>query len=141
VLPAAETLAADSPAADPPPSEPAAYVFDPDPAVIRAGLVGLFADRLGAVPVDHGVAFLTGPEPVRSPFARYFAVEHAAPFHVGKLRDYLREWRVGRVTVMKRAVELDVNDVTRKLKLNGPGHRVVILTRVLGRPWAVVCSD
>jgi SAM-dependent methyltransferase len=138
VLPGAESLSAEAAADDPPPSEPRGYVFDPDPAVIRAGLTGLLAAQLGAAAVDWGVALLTGPAPVRSPFAACYRVEHAAPFHLGKLRDYLRERRVGRVTALKRASELDVDEVTRKLKLDGPEHRVVILTRSGGRPWVIV---
>jgi hypothetical protein len=138
VLPGPYVLLADERAEDPPPEEPQEYVFDPDPAVIRAGLTGLLAERLNAAPVDAGVAFLTGHCPVTSPFAVCYQVEHAAPFHLAKLRDYLRERRVGRVTVLKRASELDADEVTRKLKLDGPEHRVVILTRSGGKPWAVV---
>ncbi|HJZ60051.1 MAG TPA: hypothetical protein VKE74_34230 [Gemmataceae bacterium] len=139
VLPGPYTLAAEESPPEPPPAEPQDYVFDPDPAVIRAGLLPLLAEQLDAVPVDHGVAFLTGLNLVRSPFAACHAVEHAAPFHLGKLRDYLRQRRVGRLRVLKRAVEMDVNEVTRKLKLDGPDHRVVVLTRSMGRPWVIVC--
>lgn len=140
VLPATATLSAEDSPVEPPPSSPAGYVFDPDPTVVRAGLVGRLAEQLGAVPVDHGIAFLTGPTAVASPFARNFAVEHAAPFHLGKLRDYLRQRQVGRATLMKRAVELDADDVQRKLKLSGSEHRTVILVRSMGKPWVVVCS-
>lgn len=140
VLPGPHTLAAEEAIPDPPAREIGDYVFDPDAAVIRAGLVGLLAEQLGAAAVDHGVAFLTGPEPVRSPFADCYRVEHAAPFHAGRLRDYLREHRVGRLTVLKRAVELDVNEVTRKLKPEGPDHRVLVLTRCLGTVTAIVCE-
>src|SRR5439155_11113770 len=121
------------------PAAVGAVLYDPDPAVIRAGLLPLLAEQLGAVPVDHGVAVLTGPAVVRSPFADAYLVEHAAPFHLGRLRDYLRERHVGRLTVLKRAVALDVNEVTRKLKLAGDGHRVLVLTRSMGRTVAVVC--
>jgi hypothetical protein len=140
VLPGPHTLAADEVTPDPPPSGVGAVLYDPDPAVIRAGLLPLLAEQLGAVPVDHGVAVLTGPAAVRSPFADAYTVEHAAPFHVGKLRDYLRARHVGRVTVLKRAVDLDVNEVTRKLKLEGDGHRVLVLTRSLGKQVAVVAE-
>ena len=140
MLPGSETLSAAGPAADPPAEAPREFVFDPDPAVIRAGLTGLLAGQLGATAVDWSVALLSGPRPARSPFAACYRVEHAAPFHLGRLRDYLRGRRVGRVTVLKRASELDADEVTRKLKLDGPEHRVVVLTRSRGRPWAVVCS-
>jgi len=93
-----------------------------------------------AAPLEYGVAILTGPQPETSPFADCYRVEHAAPFHLGKLRDYFREHNVGRVTILKRAVDLDVNQVTRGLKLAGPEHRHLILTRAGGRTVGVVAE-
>jgi SAM-dependent methyltransferase len=132
------SLAADRPVPDPPAGPIGEYLFDPDPAVIRADLVGLLAGRLGAVAVDPGVAVLTAPAGVASPFADTYRVEHAAPVHPGRLRDYLRERRVGRVTVLKRAAEVDADGLVKKLKLGGPDHRHLILTRSGGRAVAVV---
>ncbi|MBX9581540.1 MAG: hypothetical protein K2X87_14665 [Gemmataceae bacterium] len=126
---------------DPPAGPIAGYLFDPDPAVIRADLVGLLADQLGALAVDPGVAVLTGPAAVVSPFAEVYRVEHAAPLHPGRLREYLRERRVGRVTVLKRAVEVDADGLVKKLKLDGPGHRHLILTRAGGKPVGVVAEE
>jgi hypothetical protein len=141
VLPGAHTMSADAYEDEPPAAEPGEFVFDPDSAVIRAGLVPQLCAQLDAVPIEPGIAFLTGPHEVASPFAACWRVEHSAPFHLANLRDYLRERRVGRVTMMKRASELDVNDVTKKLKLAGSEHRVVILTRCRGKPWAIVCGN
>jgi hypothetical protein len=62
------------------------------------------------------------------------------PFHVGKLRDWLRAEWIGRVTILKRAIEVDVNDVMKQLKLKGPEHRVVILTKSLGQRVAIVAQ-
>ncbi len=140
VLPGPHTLLADSDLYEATPSEPQAFLFDPDPAVVRANLVPLLGQQLDAVPVDHGIAVLTGSKAAKSPFAQCHAIEHAAPFHLGKLRDYLRAHHVGRVTLLKRAVDLDVNEVMRKFKLDGSEHRTVMLVRSLGRPWAVVCG-
>lgn len=108
--------------------------------MIRAGLIGHLGNELGAVPVDHGVAVLTGTKPIPSPFADCYRVEQAAPFHVSQLRAYLRERGIGRATVLKRAVDLDVNEVIRKLKLTGPEHRHLVLTRSLGRTVGIVAE-
>lgn len=140
ILPGSHSLSADAAVLESPPSPIGEYVFDPDPAVIRAGLLGHLGNELGAVPVDHGVAVLTGPSPAHSPFADCYRVEHVAPFHANQLREYLRECGIGRVTVLKRAVDLDVNEVMRKLKLDGPEHRHLVLTRSLGRTVAVVAE-
>ena len=140
LLPGPHTLTDSDLSSDSPPTEPAEYIFDPGPAVIRADLLGQLAAKLEAAPLEYDVAMLTGPEPLQSPFADCYRVEHAAPFHPGKLRDYFRDRNVGRVTILNRAVDLEVNQVTRGLKLAGPEHRHLILTRAGGRTLAVVAE-
>ncbi|WP_439621969.1 THUMP-like domain-containing protein [Gemmata sp.] len=139
VLPAGVTLAAaDEPTPTGAPAEVGAYAYDPDPAVVRAGLTGVLAEQLGLSPFDWSVATLTGPELVRSPFVTAYRVEHSDRFHAGRLRDYLRERGVGRVTMVKRGSMLDADEVARKLKLSGSEHRVVLLTRIGGEQGVIV---
>ena len=69
---------------------------------------------------------------------RPYRVGFSDRFHLGRLRDHLRSQHVGRVTMVKRGSLLDSDDVTKKLKLNGPEHRMVILTRVNGDQTAIV---
>jgi hypothetical protein len=47
---------------------------------------------------------------------------------------------VGRVTILKRAVEIDVNNVMKQLKLYGTEHRHVILTKAMGKRVAIVAA-
>lgn len=140
VLPGPHSLQSDQSEPPPPPSEIGESLFDPDPAVIRADLLGLLAERLEAAPIEPGIAVLSGPKPVDSAFADCYRVEHAAPFHIGRLREYLRNTGTGRVTILRRAVSIDVNDVIRKLKLDGPGHRYLMLARAGGRIVAIVAE-
>lgn len=141
VLPSGESLVVGG---EPPPfgalAEVGAYVYDPDPAVVRAGLAGLLAEQLGLTSIDWTVAMLTGPELVRSPFVTAYRVEHSDRYNAVRLRDYLRERGVGRVTMVKRGSTLDADDVTRKLKLSGSEHRVVLLTRIGGEQAVIICQ-
>jgi len=141
VLPGPHTLAADADD-EMPYAEPIGdYLFDPDSSVIRADLVGLLATHLGAAPVEPGVALLTGPAAVASPFAAAYRVEHVAPLDAKKLREYFRAAGVGRVTVLKRAVDADADAFRKGLKLaDGDGHRHVVLTRAGGKPVAIVVT-
>jgi hypothetical protein len=141
VLPGPDTLAAEADE-DLPFAEPVgAYLFDPDPAVVRADLVGVLAAGLRAAPVEPGVAVLTGPAAAASPFAAAYRVEHVAPLDARKLRDHLRAAGVGRVTVLKRALDTDADAFRKGLKLGGDGgHRHVVLTRAGGRAVAVVAE-
>ncbi|MBA4190285.1 MAG: SAM-dependent methyltransferase [Planctomycetaceae bacterium] len=139
VLPAGVTLfAEDEPPPLPTPEPVGEYVFDPDPAVVRAGLQGLLAEQLGLSPIDWTVTLLTGAELVPSPFLTPYRVEFSDRYHLGRLRDHLREKQVGRITMVKRGSMLDSDDVTKKLKLNGPEHRMVILTRANGEQAMIV---
>lgn len=140
VLPSGDTLAAEAPREATALAPVSALVYDPDPAVTRAGLVGDLAERIGAAAIDFEVQLLTSDELTPTPFATAFRVEHAAPFHLAKLRDYLRERRVGRVTLIKRGSPADADEVTKKLKLDGPHHRTLLLTRAAGEHTAIVCE-
>ncbi len=140
VLPSAVTLYAETPR-DPRPLAPVgAFLYDPDPAVTRAGLVHDLAELLDAHPIDFQVQLLTTGRSAPTPFATLFAVEYSAPFHARLLRHYLRQRHVGRVTVIKRGSPADADDLLRKLKLDGPNHRTVILTRTDGGHAMIVCE-
>lgn len=139
-LPSGESLTAESPAPPPPPAAVRAYLIDPGPAVTRAGLVGELARRLGAWPVDASVAYLTADAAAVTPFARCWRVRDAMPFHLGRLRDHLRSRGVGRANVLRRGSPIDPDDLVRRLKLSGPDVVNLVLTPVLGEPWAVICD-
>ena len=132
LLPAGVTLFADNPIPMPPISSAQEYVFDPDPAIVRAGLTSLLTAELGVFPLDHTVALFTGHEATRSPFLTAFRIERAARFHPARLRDHLRTQRVGRVTAIKRGSTIDAEKLMKSLKLEGEEHRVIILARIGG---------
>ena len=73
LLPDGAALAADEPPPLPPVVSTGQYLFDPDPAVVRAGLVGQLAAELGLSPIDHTVMLLTADRPVDSPFGTTYA--------------------------------------------------------------------
>jgi hypothetical protein len=138
LLPGGDTLSADTPAPAPPPSLPGAYLYEPDPAVIRAGLVADLALRLDAAPIDPNIAYLTSDRAIDTPLAQRFAIETAIPFHLRRLQEHLRQHGVGRVTVSRRGSAVEPDELIRKLKLTGSEVRTVVLTRVQGRPYALV---
>lgn len=141
VLPSGESLAGDGePGSGALAEQVGAVLYDPDPAVTRAGLVHLLAERLGAEGTDFEVQLLTSEEHIPTPFATAFRVEHVLPFHAKHLRDYLRERQVGRVTLVKRGSPADADEVLKGLKLKGANHRTVLLTRAAGVHTAVVCE-
>ena len=119
-------------------SEPLAYFYEPDPAVLRAGLVVNLAAQLDAFQLDPDIAYLTAEHQQPTPFARAWAVEAWFPFGLKRLRAYLRERRVGRVTVKKRGSPLQPEALIHDLRLSGDQERVVFLTHLRGAPVVVI---
>jgi len=82
----------------------AKWIFDPDPALIRAGLLGRFAAEHGLRVLDPEIAYLTGPKLVRSPFLDAFKVIDEQPLDPRKMRASLREHGVGELSIRKRGI-------------------------------------
>jgi len=119
-------------------SAPRAYLYEPDPAILRAGLVTLLAEQLNAQQLDPDIAYLTSDQLQPTPFARAFVIEAHFPFQLKRLRERLRAWQVGHVTVKKRGSPLEPEALIKQLKLSGPESRIVFLTHVAGKAWVLI---
>lgn len=124
--------------ASPPPTPPREYLFEPDPCVLRAGLVGELGIRLGAAQIDATIAYLTSDRRIETPFARAYRVVDVLPSNLRILREVLRARGVGRVTLKKRGSAIDVTAYVRRLRLRGPNEATLILTRAAGRKVALL---
>jgi hypothetical protein len=127
--------------------EPGRYLYDPNPAVTRAGLVGELGRRLDAWQVDPRIAFLTADEVRSTPFARPLRIEASLPFDVRRVAAVLRRAGVGSLDVRRRGLAGDVEAIRRRvlpprrdLVPGGPAVTVV-MTRLRAAPWAFVCTD
>jgi hypothetical protein len=120
-------------------SEPLEYLFEPDPAVLRAGLIATLGRQLGAFQLDPDIGYLTGETATPSPFARVWRIEDWLPFGVKRLRAYLRQRNVGKITVKKRGSPLQPEQLIHMLRLQGDDQRVVVLTHLDGDPIVIVC--
>src|SRR5215469_10302630 len=143
ILPAGDTLTAGPGGREDPVdiSEPGEYLLDPSPAVTRAGLVEDLARLLGARKIDPRIAFLTTDREVATPFARTLRVVESAPWNEKRFAARLRELGVGAADIRRRGLAGDVDQIRRRLKLNGPQRATVVLTRVNDKPWGLICTD
>ncbi|MFQ3649616.1 MAG: class I SAM-dependent methyltransferase [Gemmataceae bacterium] len=139
ILPHEQTLTSDDPLSPPPPNSPGDWLIDPCPAVVRAGLVGELAARLNAWPLEPGIAYLSANEWTPTPWARAWRIRAAMPFHLARLRDYLRLQGIGPINLMRRGVPYDLEELSRKLKRSGSEAAQVVLCPHQGKPWAIVC--
>jgi predicted RNA methylase len=135
---AAEPLtAAEAPV---PIAEPGSYLLDPNPAVTRAGLVEQLARQLGAWKIDPMIAFLSADGPPRTPFGRTLRVLESAPWQEKAFARRLRELGIGTADIRRRGLAGDVPRIRQRLGLRGPGTAIIVMTRMNGRPWGLICT-
>ncbi|MCJ7736458.1 MAG: hypothetical protein MUQ10_03960, partial [Anaerolineae bacterium] len=117
-------------------------LYEPNPAVLRAGLVRDLGRRLHAGQIDPEIAYLTADDLVPTPFARAWPVERDGPFNLKELNRWLREAGVGRVIVKKRGSPIDPDAFRRRLKITRGGpEKTVFITQAGGKPWMVLAGD
>jgi SAM-dependent methyltransferase len=124
----------------PPLATPLAYLYEPDPAVIRAHVIGQLAEQLGAAQIDRGIAYLTSDRVIETPFARCWRVLEWLPWNLKRLRVRLRALDAGAITVKKRGSPIDTDALARQLSGDGARALVVVLTRVADQPAALICE-
>lgn len=107
-----------------------AFLYEPDGAVIRAGLVTAVAAGVGGGLLDEQIAYVTSDASYRTPFARGYRVIEELPYRERALRAALRERGIGRLTIKKRGVGVVPEELRRRLSLHGPNEATIVLTRV-----------
>jgi len=81
---------------------------------------------------------MLGAQVKPTPFARVWAVEDWFPFGLKRLRAYLRERNIGKITVKKRGSPLQPDALIHDLHLKGDNERVIFLTHLRGRPIVII---
>lgn len=136
LLPGGHELAAGSGSA--PAGDLGAYLFEPDGAVIRAGALGALAERHGLRRIAPDIAYLTGDEPIDSPFLTAFAVREVLPYKEKVLRQWVAAQEVGTLEIKKRGIDIDPATLRKRLRPRGPNAATVVLTPGPAGAYALV---
>lgn len=109
------------------------HLYEPDDAVIRAGLVMEFAAKIGGWLPDSHIAYVSSDRIEPSPLARGFGIIDELPFREKPLKAALQVRRIGTLTIKKRGVDIVPEELIKRMKLKGPNRATVIMTRVQGQ--------
>ncbi|MFE3443662.1 class I SAM-dependent methyltransferase [Nocardia sp. NPDC059180] len=118
--------------------EPGDWIIDPDGAVVRAGLVRHYAAKHGLWQLDPRIAYLTGdrvPAGVRG-----FRVLDRLAFREKSLRAELRRRDCGALEILVRGVDVDPDQLRRRMKPAGSQPHTLVITRV-GRDATVFLCE
>jgi hypothetical protein len=115
-----------------------AYLYDPDSAVMAAGLLGALADHHHLRTLGAGGAYLTGDQPLDQPLLQSFEVQDCLPLRTADVAQYLAARNIGQLEIKKRGVTIDPERFRRDLKLRGDQSATLILTRINKRQVALI---
>jgi len=119
---------------------PGAWVFDPDPALIRSGLLDGYAAAHRLSRFAAGVDYLTGPDRITSPFLAAFEVLDILPLDLKRVRRALAERGVGPLEIKTRGVSHRPEELRTRLRLSGDRPATLILAGGHGPAQAVIAS-
>ena len=120
------------------------WLYEADRAVTRAGLIGTVTSATSGHELEAGLGYVTSEAELDLGHARRFAVLEAMPFSVKGLRSWLRERGITGLTIKKRGIRLDEDQLRKQLKIGrGAGNGesgTIVLTRVAGAQTVLVVA-
>ena len=119
-----------------PVAPPGRFIHEPDNAVVRAGLVADSAP--GGWLLAPGVAYVSSDSPIGGPFVTSYRVTDVLDHDVTTLRRWVKQHRIGRLEIKRRAIDVDPAVLRKQLKPRGDGSATLLLARTVAGARAFV---
>lgn len=116
------------------------YLVEPHGAVIRAGLVQQCGYQMKASLLHKRIALLTSDNPAPSPFGTAYEVNDHFMYSPKRLKKWIKEHKVGTLTIKTRGFPQPVEQFRRNLKLYGPHEAILFIIRMDSGFLAVITS-
>jgi len=114
------------------------FLFDPDPAIVRAGLIDVLAERHSLLRLDAEEEYLTGSLLPDTAFLAAFEIEAVLGSNVKDLKSHLRSSPRSEYEIKCRRVRVEADVLRRSLPKGDGPPTVIIVCRVAGRVQHVV---
>ncbi|MFF0340269.1 methyltransferase domain-containing protein [Kribbella sp. NPDC004875] len=106
------------------------YIYEPDGAVVRAGLVTAVAAAVDGWLLDPRIAYVTAAQYVPTPLGSAYEVLEELPYKEKALRSWVRSQGIGTLEIKRRGVDLDPAQLRKKLAPKGSASATLIITRI-----------
>jgi hypothetical protein len=106
------------------------YIYEPDGAVVRAGLVTAVAAAVDGWLLDPRIAYISAAKYIATPLASAYEVVEELPYKEKALRSWVRSQDIGTLEIKKRGVDLDPAQLRKKLAPKGSTSATLIITRI-----------
>ena len=112
--------------------EPGSLLYEPDLAVLQAGLIGALSDAVEGAELGEGAGYVVSEERIDVPYARRHRVTDVLPAQVKAVKAWLRREGVTGLTIKRRGGRLDPEEFRRRLGLSARGGDQATLLLTVG---------
>jgi hypothetical protein len=123
------------------PLAPGMVLYEPDPAVIRAGAFAELCIALDAHLFDPQIAYLVAAEVRPTPFAEAFRILEVHPFSLKQLQARLAALGIGQVELKKRGAPFAPESLRGRLKLRRGGRPGAVLFTRQGDARVMIVAE
>jgi len=111
-------------------SEIKKFLYEPDSAIIRAGLVKHLGYKLGFSLIDKHLALLTNDHPIKNRFGKTYKVITSFNYNLKALKRYLKENQIGILDIKTRGFSETVEEFRKKIKLKGSKKATMFILKM-----------
>jgi predicted RNA methylase len=116
------------------------YLYDPDPALVRAGLIDAYVDQHELHRLDDAEEYLASHQLISSPAITPFRVIANLPNNNKEIKKYFRDHPVREVEIKCRHVPTNADQLRKKLPLKGTGRTTLFIARLQGKTRALIAE-
>ncbi len=123
-----------------PVSDPKNFIYEPDPAFIKAHLISDIAEMYNLSQLHKKIAYLTSDSFIDIPILKCYRVLTYETLDYGSINKTLSKLNIGTVDLKARGISIDLKSIQKSIHGNGRKKGLVILTKILNKPNAIICE-
>ena len=117
------------------------WLFEPDPAIIRAHLVNDLACECNMKRIDENIALLTTDSVPDEIYGKKYQVVTYFDYNLKGLNNYLKSKHIGILDIKTRGFSETVENFRSKLRLHGKEKATIFIVRIKEKHVCIVCCQ
>ncbi|MHA2394038.1 MAG: hypothetical protein ACXAEX_19055 [Promethearchaeota archaeon] len=123
-----------------PVSRPKKYVYEPDPAFIKAHLISDIAEEYNLNQLHKEIAYLTSDQLISTPILKCYQVLTYIPQNYGIVNKKIDELNLGKLDFKARGVSIDLKNIHKFIRGKGKKKGLIIFTMISNKPSVIICK-
>lgn len=116
------------------------YLYEPDPAAVKAHLINELATTFDLTTLHPQVAYLSGDKYVNTPWLKTYQILDSCPVDLPRIKKILEKEGIHRIDCKARGLTLDLHKFQKQLKSKGKNIGLVIFTWVNNKKTAIIAQ-